>query len=116
VNRDLELRIKAPLLYEIATVDGEVFGSRQGFSAVESGYSKTLESVVNCAGSELVAHLDYTLVACRFKDLNVYFKIHALRVDRLVQDDFWINHGETSKCFLDIFTVQRWIGRCEQSN
>lgn len=53
VHRDLQLRIKGHL-YEIATVNDEILGSRQGYPSAEGGYSKTLESVADCAGSELV--------------------------------------------------------------
>lgn len=53
VNRDLELRIKGHI-YEIATVNDEVLGSRQGFPMAERGYAKTLESVAGCAGIDLV--------------------------------------------------------------
>lgn len=53
MERDVELRIKGHL-YEIATVNDEVLESRQGFPASESGYRKTLESVVDIAGPDLM--------------------------------------------------------------
>jgi hypothetical protein len=53
VDRDLELRVNGHL-YEITAVNDEVLESRQGFPAAERGYAKTLESVADCAGSELV--------------------------------------------------------------
>ena len=53
MDRDVELRIKGHL-YEIATTDDEVVGNRQGFPAAETGYRKTLESVADIAGVELV--------------------------------------------------------------
>lgn len=53
MNRDLELRIKGHL-YEIRELNDEILGSRQGFPASEAGYSKTLESVAECADGKLV--------------------------------------------------------------
>ena len=53
VHRDLELRVNGHL-YEITAVNDEVIGSRQGLPAAERGYAKTLESVADCAGCELV--------------------------------------------------------------
>ncbi|WP_435067588.1 hypothetical protein [Haloplanus sp. C73] len=53
MHRDLELRVNG-YLYEITAVNDEVLESRQGFPAAERGYSKTLESVADCAASELV--------------------------------------------------------------
>lgn len=53
MERDVELRIKGHL-YEIASVNDEVLESRQGFPASESGYRKTLESVVGIAGPDLM--------------------------------------------------------------
>ena len=53
MDRDLELRIKGHL-YEIATVNDEVLESKQGFPMAEEGYRKTLESVAECAGPDLV--------------------------------------------------------------
>jgi len=53
VNRSLELRIKGHL-YEISTIDDEAIDSKQGFHIAESGYRKALESVAECAGTELV--------------------------------------------------------------
>jgi hypothetical protein len=51
MERDVELRIKGRL-YEIASGNDEVLESRQGFPASESGYMKTLESVVDVAGPD----------------------------------------------------------------
>jgi len=53
MERDVELRIKGHL-YEIASVNDEVLESRQGFPASERGYRKTLESVVDIAGPDLL--------------------------------------------------------------
>jgi hypothetical protein len=53
MDRDLELRIKGHL-YEIATVNDEVLESKQGFPMAEEGYKKTLESVAECTGPDLV--------------------------------------------------------------
>ena len=53
MDRDLELRIKGHL-YEIAAVNNEVLESKQGFPMAEKGYTKTLESVAECAGPDLV--------------------------------------------------------------
>jgi hypothetical protein len=53
VNRDLELRIKGHL-YEIAAVNDEVLGSRQGLPMAEAGYRKTLQSVAVCGNGELM--------------------------------------------------------------
>jgi hypothetical protein len=53
MERDVELRIKRHL-YEIASVNDEVLESRQGFPASERGYRKTLESVVDIAGPDLL--------------------------------------------------------------
>lgn len=53
MKRSLELRIKGHL-YEIGAVNDEVLGSGQGFPAAETDYKKTLESVADCAGAELV--------------------------------------------------------------
>jgi hypothetical protein len=53
MERDVELRIKGHL-YEIASVNDEVLESRQGFPASERGYRKTLESVVDIAGPDLM--------------------------------------------------------------
>jgi hypothetical protein len=53
VHRDLELRIRGHL-YEIAAVNDEVLGSRQGFPASETGYRKTLQSVTDVAGPDLM--------------------------------------------------------------
>jgi len=41
-------------LYEIESVNDEVLESRQGFPASERGYRKTLESVVDIAGPDLM--------------------------------------------------------------
>jgi hypothetical protein len=53
MDRDLELRIKGHL-YEITTVNDEVIDGRRGFPAAKRGYRKTLASVANCAGAEMV--------------------------------------------------------------
>jgi len=53
MERDVDLRIKGHL-YEIASVNDEVLESRQGFPASERGYRKTLESVVDIAGPDLL--------------------------------------------------------------
>jgi hypothetical protein len=53
MERDFELRIKGHL-YKIASVNDEVLESRQGFPASERGYRKTLESVVEIAGPDLM--------------------------------------------------------------
>lgn len=62
VNRSLELRIKGHL-YEISSIDDEAIESKQGFHMAEDGYRKTLESVADCAGTELVDE-----IADRIKD------------------------------------------------
>lgn len=56
MERDVELRMKGHL-YEIASVNDEVLGSRQGYPASEKGYRKTLESVLNIAGPDLMDEL-----------------------------------------------------------
>jgi len=53
MERDVDLRVKGHL-YEIASVNDEVLESRQGFPASERGYRKTLESVVDIAGPDLM--------------------------------------------------------------
>ncbi|WP_158853983.1 hypothetical protein [Halorhabdus sp. CUG00001] len=53
MNRDLELRIKGHL-YEIGEVNDEVIDSDQGFPNAETGYRRTLESVAECADTNLV--------------------------------------------------------------
>lgn len=53
MDRDLELRIRGHL-YEIEEIDDETIGNAQGFHSSEEGYAKTLESVAECAGVELV--------------------------------------------------------------
>jgi len=53
MERDVELRMKGHL-YEIGSVNDEVIESRQGFPASEHGYQKTLESVLEIAGQELM--------------------------------------------------------------
>lgn len=60
MNRSLELRIKGHL-YEIAAVNDEVLDSRQGFPPAERGYWKTLESVADCAGAEMVDEVADTI-------------------------------------------------------
>ncbi|MFC7230721.1 hypothetical protein ACFQMM_03645 [Saliphagus sp. GCM10025308] len=49
----MELRIKGHL-YEIESVNNEIIENRQGFPASEEGYRKTLESVADCGGAEMV--------------------------------------------------------------
>ena len=53
MERDLELRIKGHL-YEIESVNDDVLGSRQGYPSSEEGYEKTLISVAEVAGLELM--------------------------------------------------------------
>lgn len=53
VNRELELRIKGHL-YELDKLDTEYVDTKQGFHSAEQGYSRTLESVADCAGTEMV--------------------------------------------------------------
>lgn len=53
MERDFELRMKGHL-YEITSVNDEVLESRQGYPASEEGYRKTLESVLDIAGADLM--------------------------------------------------------------
>lgn len=53
MERDAELRIKGHL-YEIASVNDEVLESRQGYPASETGYQRTLDSVVEISGPNLM--------------------------------------------------------------
>ncbi|SEH45590.1 hypothetical protein SAMN05192561_10245 [Halopenitus malekzadehii] len=53
MDRDLDLRIKGHL-YEVGIVNDDVLDTRQGFHAAEQGYASTLESVADCAGSDIV--------------------------------------------------------------
>jgi len=53
MDRDVELLINGHL-YEITTTDDKVIGNRQGFPAAETGCRKTLGSVADIAGTELV--------------------------------------------------------------
>lgn len=53
MNRDAELRVKGHL-YELDKLDDEHVDTKQGFHSAEQGYSRTLESVEDCAGIELV--------------------------------------------------------------
>lgn len=53
MNRNAELRRNGHL-YEIASVNDEVLGSRQGFPASEDGYRRTLNSVIEIAGPDLM--------------------------------------------------------------
>lgn len=53
MDRDHELRIKGHL-YEITELNDEVLDSRQGFPMSEEGYRKTLKSVAECAGADMV--------------------------------------------------------------
>lgn len=48
IPRDLELRIHGHLR-EIALVNDDVIGGRQGFPPAIMGYEKTLQSVATCA-------------------------------------------------------------------
>jgi len=53
VNRDAELRVKGHL-YELDKLDDEHVDTKQGFHSAEKGYSRTLESVADCAELEMV--------------------------------------------------------------
>jgi len=53
MERDAELRIKGHL-YEISSLNDEVIESRQGYPASEQGYRKTLDSVLDISGVELM--------------------------------------------------------------
>lgn len=53
MNRDTELRIKGHL-YEVASVDKKIIANAQGFHSAEQGYIKTLTSVAEIAGPELM--------------------------------------------------------------
>jgi hypothetical protein len=53
VDRDTELRVKGHL-YELDKLDDEYLDTKQGFHSAEQGYAKTLESVAQCAGTEMV--------------------------------------------------------------
>lgn len=53
MERSTELRIKGHL-YEIGEIDEDVIGNRQGFHSAEAGYRRTLESVADCADTEMV--------------------------------------------------------------
>lgn len=53
MERDAELRIKGHL-YEISSLNDEVIESRQGYPASEKGYRKTLDSVLDISGVELM--------------------------------------------------------------
>ena len=53
MNRDAELRVKGHL-YELDKLDDEHLDTKQGFRSAEQGYSRTLESVADCAGTEMV--------------------------------------------------------------
>ena len=53
MERDVELRMKGHL-YEVASVNDDVLDSRQGYPASERGYRKTLESVVDIAGPDMM--------------------------------------------------------------
>lgn len=53
MERDVELRLCGHL-YEIASANDEVLGTRQGFPASETGYRKTLNSVLDVAGPNLM--------------------------------------------------------------
>lgn len=60
MDRDLDLRIKGHL-YELGTVNDDILGTRQGFHAAEQGYTSTLESVADCAGTEMVDRVAETI-------------------------------------------------------
>jgi len=94
VNRDLELRIKGHL-YEIGELNDEVLGSRPGYPASEAGYSKTLESVAECADRELVdavaGHIKDELRANKQRPENRSVRREARRLlveDGVVPDDY----------------------------
>ena len=53
MERDVELRVKGHL-YEISEVNDEVLDSRQGYHMSEEGYRKTLDSVLDVAGVDMV--------------------------------------------------------------
>lgn len=53
MERDAELRIKGHL-YEISSVNDEVLESRQGYPASEEGYRRTLDSVMEIAGTDMM--------------------------------------------------------------
>lgn len=53
MDRSSELRVKGHL-YEIESVNDEVLGTRQGLPSAIDGYRKTLESVAEATGAELV--------------------------------------------------------------
>jgi hypothetical protein len=53
MERDVELRIKGHL-YEISSVNDEVLESRQGYPTSEEGYRKTLDSVLDIAGTDMM--------------------------------------------------------------
>src|SRR6056297_2805680 len=53
MERDVELRVKGHL-YEISEVNDEVMENRQGFHMSEEGYRKTLDSVLDVAGVDMV--------------------------------------------------------------
>jgi len=53
MERDVELRRNGHL-YEIASVNDEMLGSRQGFPASETGYRKTVDSVLDISGPDLM--------------------------------------------------------------
>lgn len=49
----MDLRIKGHL-YEILTINDEIIESRQGMHYSERGYRKSLQSVGECAGAEMI--------------------------------------------------------------
>jgi gamma-glutamyl phosphate reductase len=53
MERDVELRVKGHL-YEISEVNDEVLENRQGYHMSEWGYQKTLDSVLDVAGVDMV--------------------------------------------------------------
>jgi hypothetical protein len=53
IDQDLELRIRGHL-HEIAEINDDVIGSRQGFHMAEAGYIKTLVNVAECTDESAV--------------------------------------------------------------
>lgn len=53
LDRDAELRVKGHL-YEIAKINDQVIGGRQGYHMTEKGYKETLRNVADCADFEIV--------------------------------------------------------------
>lgn len=53
MDRGMQLRIKGHL-YEIEEIDDEIIGNAQGLESAKTGYQRTLKSVADRAGTELV--------------------------------------------------------------